>query len=336
MKRDVVVQNYEYGGLKMINVLDVQTSYLLKWVKQLVLPGNGSFRVIPQFYFDKLGKEGSVFNSSISSEAFIGLDLIKSKFYKKLLLIWLKSNSNNCKTNDNLFNNSRVLYRGNPIFFKSWIKAGLIFIKDILVDNNNVMSYDSLCQRVPRTGETWFQYNTVCIIINKIKRTDGIPQHVNSFDFRSLPLKKISCKQIRNEFTKDRRLIGPNRFSETQWTITRKITKDAKIIDMQWKIMHNIFPTRKLLFKYRVDDVNSELCIECNQIDTIKHYFFDCKNIKEFWNEILPGITANEALYGKPSMHNDCYKKVLHLKRCIVISKRENCNLKSVMRTEKY
>ena len=160
VKRNVIIQDYKKGGLKMIEIHDVQKAYLVKWVKTLVTPGNGAFRIIPQMYFDKFGPDMTVFNSTVKKGEMEGLDMLKSCFYKTLLTTWLDINWERVKENDNLFNNTNVRFRNQPIFFKKWVKAGFIFLKDIVV-NDNLVSYDNICSKLERNGETWFQYRTI-------------------------------------------------------------------------------------------------------------------------------------------------------------------------------
>jgi hypothetical protein len=50
--------------------------------------------------------------------------------------------------------------------------------------------------------------------------------------------------------------------------------KDVKIRNLQYKMLHNVYPTRKHLFKWKLSD--SPNCKKCNVIETLKHAIWEC------------------------------------------------------------
>ena len=68
-------------------------------------------------------------------------------------------------------------------------------------------------------------------------------------------------------------------------SIPSLVTKETRLPVLQWKILHNIYPTNILLCKMKVRD--DRMCPYCNDVvDYIEHFFFDCPAIKKFWNYI--------------------------------------------------
>ena len=63
-----------------------------------------------------------------------------------------------------------------------------------------------------------------------------------------------------------------------------KSNKEIKLQEIQWKILHNVFPTNILL--KRIGIKQSENCDFCNQRDFVEHYFFQCTRILKFWDYI--------------------------------------------------
>ena len=62
-------------------------------------------------------------------------------------------------------------------------------------------------------------------------------------------------------------------------------TKETRLRDVQWKGLHNIYPTNTLLWKMKVRD--DQMCSYCNDVvDYTEHFFFDCPTIQKFWNDI--------------------------------------------------
>ena len=76
--------------------------------------------------------------------------------------------------------------------------------------------------------------------------------------------------------------------------------KEIKLIHLQWKILHNIFPTNIILKKIGLRQ--SEICDFCDENDVVEHTFFRCKRLKSFWknistrliNKLNKNITLNE------------------------------------------
>ena len=67
------------------------------------------------------------------------------------------------------------------------------------------------------------------------------------------------------------------------WSIPSLVTKETRLRVLQWKILHNIYPTNILLYNVRDD----QMCSYCNDVvDYIEHFFFDCPTIKKFCNYI--------------------------------------------------
>ena len=58
---------------------------------------------------------------------------------------------------------------------------------------------------------------------------------------------------------------------------THVVTKETRLRVLQWKILHNIYPTNILLYKMKVRD--DRMCSYCNDaVDCIEHFFFDCND----------------------------------------------------------
>ena len=63
--RNVIDNDFEYGGLNMINIFDMQLALSFKWIAKLQSEGKGIWRTIPTYYYNILGENLSVFNSNV-------------------------------------------------------------------------------------------------------------------------------------------------------------------------------------------------------------------------------------------------------------------------------
>ena len=57
------------------------------------------------------------------------------------------------------------------------------------------------------------------------------------------------------------------------------ITGEAWLINLNWKISSNIYPTN--IFLAKIGKVRSSKCSKCD----VEDYFIYCKSIRELWNE---------------------------------------------------
>jgi hypothetical protein len=66
------------------------------------------------------------------------------------------------------------------------------------------------------------------------------------------------------------------------WTIARHTTKETRLRELHWKILHNIYPTNILLQKMKIKQ--TDLCEYCKtNVDYTEHFFFECDHLKPFW-----------------------------------------------------
>ena len=65
MKRKLLTQDYERGGLKSIDIEILQKSLILKWVKRLLV-GNESWKVIPSDVINSFGAHFAILNRNIN------------------------------------------------------------------------------------------------------------------------------------------------------------------------------------------------------------------------------------------------------------------------------
>ena len=75
------------------------------------------------------------------------------------------------------------------------------------------------------------------------------------------------------------------------WFLPFKVTKETKLQILQWKILHNIYPTAILLQKMHIRP--NANCDTCDTLDTLEHFFFDCLQTKPLWHEVELIIAAS-------------------------------------------
>jgi len=57
-----------------------------------------------------------------------------------------------------------------------------------------------------------------------------------------------------------------------------------KLKIFKWKLIHFILPCKELLKQWRI--VNNSDCLVCKEKENYKHFYFDCKYNKKYWQEV--------------------------------------------------
>ncbi|WP_419608111.1 hypothetical protein, partial [Thiolapillus sp.] len=132
------------------------------------------------------------------------------------------------------------------------------------------------------------------------------------------PVASLSVKDFRQLLTEDTQPCSVNfwkkRFDteidNRYWEVAFNANQETRLKVLQWKILHNIYPTNILLHKMGI--ANSETCNACHsgEMDYIEHFFFTCEKINPIWQlvkkEILLRtgstitISLDTALLGHP------------------------------------
>merc|ERR1712004_36346 len=77
----------------------------------------------------------------------------------------------------------------------------------------------------------------------------------------------------------------------------------GRLRSLQWKIMHNIYPTNILL--YKMGKVDSSDCSHCGVRDFIEHFFCECIVVRQIWSVLEEKI---ELLVGNHLILTDVIK----------------------------
>ena len=72
------------------------------------------------------------------------------------------------------------------------------------------------------------------------------------------------------------------------YSIPFNITKSTKLQNLQFRITHRFFPTKRYLCVRSV--VDDPFCDHCGEIETIQHLFLECEPVRQFWNGLVERI----------------------------------------------
>ena len=300
VKRTILCSDYKVGGLKMIDIKQMQLAFTLHMVTRLTTHSSTEKSIeIAKKILSPHGKNFECFHSNVRSKFFKGMDEIKSEFWSEVLRIWLDNNhvTNGLEFNPMLWNNTNFVYGNNVIFFKDWAENGITSI-DNVIEQNNILSYDEICRVIGHTARRVLEYNIVKVVVDRylnsynqnIVRTRNLndPPHFHNKIVKD-------AKEIRNILTtlKNPQPCSTNfwkrkfdyNIGNCDWTLSFNTTKETRLRVLQWKILHNIYPTNIMLSKMKVTPNN--FCSFCRgTVDYIEHFFFLCPQVQSFWKSV--------------------------------------------------
>ena len=76
----------------------------------------------------------------------------------------------------------------------------------------------------------------------------------------------------------------PHLVTKNPFTSLRRNIKDVKLRNLQYKMLHNIYPTMDHLFKWKIKETN--MCSTCHEVETLKHAVYECQVAKDAFKKV--------------------------------------------------
>ena len=269
VKRKIMISDFSEGGVKMIDVKILQTSFQLEWLVRVSKSNStDKWAWIPSLYFAKFGRNMAFLNTTVGLKNFKGLNLVLGNFWNLILKTWLLNNTVRSIENSRwecIWENNHILYQSKVILFENWTKKGITYINDIL-DNNGIKSFDEIEMIIGRSASLRFEYNVVFNAVSRFLRqyppTDLEADHVRVlFNDNRCTIAKMFKIYLteRNYCTPTSVRFWYNKFNieidQLYWELAVITTKESRLREIHWKILSNIYPTNflKLVFQQTLD-----------------------------------------------------------------------------------
>jgi hypothetical protein len=310
VKHLCLINSIENGGLKLQNLETKLESIKFKWIQKLA---NSTINKPWKAYICELMK---VPIQEFMTYNIHGKDLkhIPDIFYKEIIETWVKLNYNEPEKVEDIlrqviWNNSLLKIDGKAINYKSWIDKGIIFIRDLL-DNTGKWASKNFLEAKFNTTINFLEYLSLTHTIPKEWKkkinTDKFNKDIIIYNHPTLKingsykkLEEINTKAIYWKLTNEvaQRPTSENTWkekteldlTEDEWAIiykmTYKLTTNTKLIAFNFKITHRILAIGEKLKTWKIKD--SDLCDECNSIETIEHFLVECPSSLIFWKHIF-------------------------------------------------
>ena len=149
-----VINEYEKGGLKMIDLETMITSLRLTWLKRIFGINEGAWK---DYLRHQLKRFGGLFlfhcNYNVKDHP------IPSQFYTEMLQWWAEFRDEFSTKKywlSIVWNNQDVRINKAPVFYKSFFESNIICVNDLLFHLNNLDSYNIISKQVGKVNFlTW-------------------------------------------------------------------------------------------------------------------------------------------------------------------------------------
>jgi hypothetical protein len=211
-------------------------------------------------------------------------------FYQQVLKTWqqISPRCQEPQTADQIrsqiINNNRfITIAKHSVFWRTIKDAQVDRIESWLSPEGTFLSYQAFTRKYGRVI-SWLQHMQILSAIPakwKIQQTIDFTQEpatlLNPSIFQPQRLKSLLKGPI---FTSSgqRKWDGllPDIDWPRAWTLARKLTKETRLIQFQYKLMHHLLPTRDKLYHWNIPGILNPLCTYCGEEDSIPHALLHC------------------------------------------------------------
>ena len=228
-----------------------------------------------------------------------------SPFYKQVLEAWYKVYSEKPKNveeflNEVIWNNKHIMVDSRPLNYKKWIDIGIVQIKDLISCEGKILSIREL-KDIFHINVSPMEYNfRVSALpkdwLHKLPERDIMKLLSTNNSFHD-NVAKLKCSKVYwqiveghvkqptalDHWISEFPFMHDDDFKDI-FVLPILTTRDVKLQCFQYKLLHRIFPCNYMLSKWGITE--SYKCNDCNEVDTIEHYFFYCNKCRLFWKSV--------------------------------------------------
>ena len=308
IKRNIMVQDYEYGGVRMMNYKLFIKAQRISWLKRLIYGKNDMGWKLFFDYCCKLVGGRFIF---LCDYELSRLNLLIPQFYHDILKAWeeLKIRRDTGELmNPIIFSNRNILLKGKMFFLSNLFDKG-IYTVDHLVDNGRIKPIQYFLNLGFNSNELVTIIDIYNAIPNHFKNEEASNnfQHVDLVNFdielkflgQKVNLRGVHSRMIYDAFIKDLQneytlqiKDSHNNLEYAEQEIKkifirpRSTTLLSKHREFQFMLLHGIIYTKEQLLRFGF--VENSHCSFCNQeTETYKHLFMTCRKVEDVWKEII-------------------------------------------------
>ena len=324
VKRDIVTQQRDQGGLNMFYPCDFILSLKLKLIQKIF---DESFShswkdiVLKQLLWPNypiICFESGLVNSKYAFTA----DLVKS------LSDWKIKSAENKGTciNHCVWGNSAITDIGSKLWVPKLVTYNIMYLSDFVNSEGNVMTYREFCTTT--LAGCWHvvtnsEYVNVKMAIRRYsvptiahKNLSNINQDLclsfftnySSQQLKGHTIREMLCKNLNtNELTPLKSWREDLGVESVDWVgvwsnLYSNFTNNYKLMQFQYKLLMKISTCRYMRYKMKIDTESAQ-CYHCNSgLETLPHIFLTCPVTKSFLGKVVDCIVNSiQGDYSDPS-----------------------------------
>ena len=284
IKRNLLIQSLENGGLRMPHVESFQAALKISWIKKLIDPTySAPWKTLILPKFEKFGGDKLWL---LNPEGLIKLANNFNSFWKGIIIKWATLRDSSTATPETILSqplwlNNNIKINNKTIIKHSWIKNDIFFVNDLINETGNFLSYEEFVRKFPVNTNILDFYGLLSAIprewkiklkdCNKLEDVSSshityLKKHLKVTKyFTNIQVEKLLPNSIKSQQKWEEKLH--KKFSKEIWKEinlrTAKLTDDTSIRTFQYKINNRILYTNDMLMKFKIKD--TELCTFCNE-----------------------------------------------------------------------
>lgn len=317
IKRPVIIQNYDSGGLRMIDVNKFMNALKITWIRRMILVDKKCFAIHNYLY--PFLRQHHVFGSEYINSK---MDTIRNPFWRDVykafvnFFVLYKPRCWKDFLGQSIWFNQNIKVGKTTCFYKVWYDHGIAFVNDLIDRNGNFYSLEIL-QELYRFNTNFVIYEGLLAAIRKYLQSlklSTFPSHLEQPVCPSWVCLIIQhqkgCRDIYDVLIEGNVVPTSKSKWETELTLYRgfewnKIykmpflcSKDTNLQWFQYRINHRILATNSLLFKMNIK--NTDVCSFCSEeSETLIHLFWNCRFVQAFWRQFKSLLASKNIILAR-------------------------------------
>ena len=313
IEKNVMLNNLCEGGLNMVDINSKNIAMKCKWVEKLTDENMGFFNNIVNYFIPNCNK--LFWSGNLKVNDAFKLMIHQSIFWKSVVQAWCIYNfsipSNRTEIyNQQIWYNSFILVEKKPIFYQYLYTKGITFLKDLVNDDGYIMPVHDILAKYDLDHSCIMALNSIVgavpqqwklMIENIHQNPEGSLQYSSNFQkaitsysitkfiYHSLVKKRaksFSDKLIDKWADDLRPYITDRALMSNCFGLIIKSTISPKHRAFQFKLLHRVLVTNKMLYDWKL--IDSNLCSFCNQhTETIFHMLWECTPVQNLWTSLF-------------------------------------------------
>ncbi len=319
IKRKSAINTLQKGGLNMIDLKSHLCALKAAWACRIATaPEESLWSYLPKMYLSKLGDDFLILKTTVTEIDMLPYLKQIPKFYQDVVLSYNKSKivtSNDFYDNvlnQPIWGNKYLKFKKKTLFFKSWIKEGILLIKNLKLVNgkldvkflNNVIQDKRKFHSEINILQSVFKLAKLNLS-NEPSNENRIPVFLcHSEETYTWELKRSRfyyCNLIENiairptserywnEFTNGR--ITDDKLLDSYNHKVKQI-KDKKLSETSFKILNNILPCNRNLYKWGKSE--TKMCSFCQEEENISHLLYSCTYAQYIWSIVTRSLDSEK------------------------------------------